>query len=109
MRSYIDSTRKTSGLIKVAEKMMKDKKIDIVYQINNNAEQMKELTLESIRIGLITNLFVIDEKMNIETQSIKIPKLSKKTEEVLKIAERIGFWFSELNVLEIEKILKVRF
>ena len=33
MRSYIDSTRKTSGLIKVAEKMMKDKKIDIVYQI----------------------------------------------------------------------------
>ena len=70
---------------------------------------MKELTLESIRIGLITNLFVIDEKMNIETQSIKIPKLSKKTEEVLKIAERIGFWFSELNVLEIEKILKVRF
>ncbi len=104
MRSYIDSTRKNSGLTKVVEKMMKDKKIDIVYQINNNAEQMKELTLESIRIGLITNLFVIDEKMN-----IGIPKLSKNTKVVLEIAEKMGFWFSKLNVLKIERILKVRF
>ncbi len=109
MRSYIDSTRKNSGLTKVVEKMMKDKKIDIVYQINNNAEQMKELTLESIRIGLITNLFVIDEKMNIGIENIRIPKLSKNTKVVLEIAEKMGFWFSKLNVLKIERILKVRF
>lgn len=70
---------------------------------------MKELTLESIQIGLTTNLFLIDERINIETQNIKIPKLSKKTEDILKISEKIGVWFSKLNVLEIEKILKVRF
>ena len=109
MRSYINSTREASGLTKVVEKMMTDKKIDIVYQISKNAEQMKELTLESIQIGLTTDLFLIDEKMNIETQNIKIPKLSKKTEDILKISEKIGVWFSKLNVLEIEKILKVRF
>ena len=86
-----------------------EKRVLHIKITSKNAEQMKELTLESIQIGLTTDLFLIDEKMNIETQSIKIPKLSKKTEEVLKIAERIGFWFSELNVLEIEKILKVRF
>ena len=89
--------------------MMRDKKIDIVYQINNNAENMKELTLESIRIGIIANLFVLDEMLNIEVEDIKIPKVSKNIEKILENAEKIGKWLSELNMLEIEKILKVRF
>ena len=109
LRNYIDSTRKSSGFTKVIEKMMRDKKIDIVYQINNNAENMKELTLESIRIGMITNLFVLDEMLNIEVEDIKIPKVSRNTEKILENAEKIGKWLSELNMLEIEKILKVRF
>lgn len=109
LRNYIDSTRKSSGFTKVIEKMMRDKKIDIVYQINNNAENMKELTLESIRIGIIANLFVLDEMLNIEVEDIKIPKVSKNIEKILENAEKIGKWLSELNMLEIEKILKVRF
>lgn len=109
LRNYMDSTRKSSGFTKVIEKMMRDKKIDIVYQINNNAENMKELTLESIRIGIIANLFVLDEMLNIEVEDIKIPKVSKNIEKILENAEKIGKWLSELNMLEIEKILKVRF
>lgn len=109
LRKYVDSTQKASGFTKVIEKMMKDKKMDIVYQINNNAENMKELTLESIRMGTITDLFVLDEMLNIEIKDIKIPKLSKNTKKILDSAEKIGIWLSELNILEIEKILKVRF
>lgn len=109
LRNYIDSTRKSSGFTKVIEKMMRDKKIDIVYQINNNAENMKELTLEFIRVGMITNLFMLDEMLNIEVEDIKMPKVSKNIEKILENAEKIGKWLSELNMLEIEKILKVRF
>ncbi len=109
LRNYIDSTRKSSGFTKVIEKMMKDKKVDIVYQINNNIENMKELTLESIRIGMITDLFILDEMLNIEVEQIKIPKVSKSIEKMLNSAEKLGVWLSELNMLEIEKILKVRF
>ena len=70
---------------------------------------MKELTLESIRIGMITDLFILDEMLNIEVEQIKIPKVSKSIEKMLNSAEKLGVWLSELNMLEIEKILKVRF
>ena len=90
LRNYIDSTRKSSGFTKVIEKMMKDKKVDIVYQINNNIENMKELTLESIRIDMITDLFILDEMLNIEVEQIKIPKVSKSIEKMLNSAEKLG-------------------
>lgn len=108
-RNYIISTQKKSGFSKVIEKIMRDKKSDIVYQIENNINQMKELTLESIQIGMLTNLFCMDNELNVKSIKNKKPDISKDTSEILEASKKLGIWMSELTKNEIEKMLKVRF
>ena len=108
--NYIISTRKMSGLNKVIEKMMKDKKVDYIYQINDNIKNMKELTIESLQIAIASRLISVNKKL--ELQSIynkNLPRNYKKTKRFIDISEKLGYWLSELNKYEREKILKVRF
>lgn len=109
IRKYILCTQKKSGFTKVIEKMRSDRKTDIIYRIENNAIEMKDLTLESIQVGILTNMIILDKNFNLFTLDCKIPIITNNIKDILESAEKLGIWLSNLTKIEVESILKVRF
>lgn len=109
LRKYILSTQKRSGFTKVIEKIRSDRKTDIIYRIANNAIEMRDLTMESIQIGILTDMFTLEENFCILIKNYKIPPISKNIKDILDTAEKLGLWLSKLTQIEIESLLKVRF
>lgn len=106
------STNKPSGLRYFANKFMTTKllKNDVISQLHNSAADMKNLTLNSIRIAINASLISIDENALV----FPISKTQHKSEpapivKIGKAAEKFGYWCSQLTAHEISQILKVRF
>lgn len=109
----IKSTYKASGMRTVTDKFMKKEvlKNDLISNLHNDIQRMKDLTAislaESIKAGLIS--------INLETNTVFPLELGKQNVEnasVLKMgknAEKLGQWCSEMDLVQIEEILKVRF
>ena len=110
LRDIISKTNKPSGLQKVSQKLFKTKQIDLLFSIQNSAEQYKEITLTAINIAVGANLINISNEtalvMPIQTKTSKMPKSSEK---LLNLAEKLGIWCSVLSLHEISQMLKVRF
>lgn len=109
----ITSTNKPSGLRYFTDKLSTTKILqrDMLLHIHDNASKMKGLTLRSINIAISASL------INIDTESCEIIPISttqhkgvsKSIIQLLKAAEKLGFWCADLTLHEITKILKVRF
>lgn len=110
LRNMINTTRKSSGLQKISEKLFENKKADLLCNIHIFAEQYKEITLSAINIAVGANLISVSKEtalvMPIQTKTSKMPKSSEK---LLKSAEKLGQWCSVLSLHEISALLKVRF
>ena len=110
LREIIDSTRKKSGLSKVSEKLFKDKKVNELYTINNTAINLRELSLDSIRIGIACGLFDVNTETALVYPLVETNKrFSQETNIILSVAEKLGEWCSEMTLVEVCSWLKVRF
>lgn len=110
--SQVQSTNKSSGLSKFCEKLFVQKKNDEVESINNTSIKMRSLTIESFNIAVEANLLSLTpENALVYPVFTKLDTsiLHDETIKLLSVAEKIGFWFSNLSLHEITKWLKVRF
>ena len=107
----IQSTRKKSGLVKISEKLFKDKKNDRLYFIHHSAEKYKSISLFSLNIGISANLLLLDTKTALIYPAIETSKTNVSTpiKNILAASEKLGIWCSELTLYEISTLLKVRF
>ena len=109
-RGVISSTNKPSGLQKISEKLFTNKQTDLLCSVQYSAELYKETTLSSITIAVGANLISISSKtalvMPVQTDMRKTPQSSGN---LLKQAEKFGFWCSSTSLHEISALLKVRF
>lgn len=109
----IKSTYKASGMRAMSDKFMKTDvlKNDLISNLHNDIQKMKDITAislgEAIKAGLIS--------IEVENNTIFPLELKKRNREpasVLKmgkIAEKLGQWCADMDLMQIEEILKVRF
>lgn len=110
LRGVIQSTNKISGLQKISEKLFKDKKRDLFCDIQRSADQYRFLTLSAINIAVGANLVNICPKTAlVEPVITKLNEKKKLTSTLVKQAEKLGVWCSQLSLHEISMLLKVRF
>ncbi|GIP30861.1 MULTISPECIES: three component ABC system middle component [Paenibacillaceae] len=107
------STNRPSGLRYFANKFLSTKvlKNDLVSNIHANALNMKELSLQSIRIGLYSSLISLDyeEALVFPFTTTERKQEPKSIIKLGKASEKLGYWCSQLTLHEISQILKVRF
>lgn len=110
LREVIGSTNKSSGLQKVSEKLFATKRADLLYNIQDLAEEYKGTTLSAITIAIYAKLISLSYKTaSVIPIQVKTSKMPKSSENLLKLAEKLGIWCSALSLHEISTLLKVRF
>lgn len=110
LREVIGSTNKSSGLQKVSEKLFATKRADLLYNIQYLAEEYKGTTLSAITIAIYAKLISLSYKTaSVIPIQVKTSKMPKSSENLLKLAEKLGIWCSALSLHEISTLLKVRF
>lgn len=110
LREVIESTQKKSGLSKVSEKLFNGKRVNELYTINNTAIDLRELSLDSIRIGIACGLFSVNVDTALAYPLVKTNKrFSAEINKILSASEKLGEWCSEMTLVEICNWLKVRF
>jgi len=107
----INSTQRSKGLSKVLEKLFTKKENDNLYFMNKMAIGLRELSLDSISIGINAKLLTLDMSTALVYPLIETKKsgIAPSTKKLLDVAEKLGLWCSELSLLEICDWLKVRF
>ena len=68
--------------------------------------------MDSIRLATTSGLISIDKTGEVIPLPDRIKKVkisSKDIEKLQKVSEKLGIWFSDLSLIEISQILKVRF
>lgn len=110
LRAVIESTNKSSGLQKVSEKLFRTRSADLFCDLQNSAEQYRNITLVAIKIALGAKLINLSYKTAMVTLiQDKKNKIPKSADDLLKSAEKLGMWCSSLSLHEISSLLKVRF
>ncbi|MCL6606132.1 MAG: DUF6521 family protein [Paenibacillus sp.] len=108
------STNKSSGLRMFADKfyVSKTSKSDVLLSIHTRSLEFKELTTDSIRVGLASKLFgMISSEGKMFPLSKAPPKsgIPDSIKSMHKASEKLGDWCANLTLHEISTILKVRF
>jgi hypothetical protein len=108
------STQMRSGLRKCVEKFQtsSQSKTDLILALAHRAQTMRRLTIESIQLGIQTSLVSIDEdSFNVFPLSSTRPSagIPPSVRPLLAGAEKLGMWFSQLSLFEIELLLQVQF
>lgn len=111
IRSFVSSTRK--GLRAFASKFGESKhsKQDLLLSIHGRADLMKELSIESLRVGIATSLISMNKDGTaFSVARGKCPtKLDDTTQLILSASAKLGSWCEPLTIPEIGSILFVRF
>lgn len=110
----ISSTNKPTGLRGCIDKLKekKNSKNDIVLHIQSSIINNKSQIMDSIRLATTSGLISIDKTGEVIPLPDRIKKIkisSKDIEKLQKVSEKLGIWFSDLSLIEISQILKVRF
>ena len=111
--TIITSTQKPTGLRGCMNKLKKNKiaKNDYLLYIHSSIKNNKWIILSCIRLGMISGLISIDNDgavIPLEVNQKRIKIKTKNIENMVKVAQKMGIWFSELSIAEIAQILKVR-
>ena len=109
----IRSTNRASGMRAMSDKFMKTDvlKNDLISNLHNDIQSMKAITAKSLAEAVKAGLVSVD----VETKTIfpvELRKRNKESANVLKMgknAEKLGQWCAEMDLIQIEEILKVRF
>lgn len=112
--AFIESTRKSSGLRAFVNKFDESKtsKSDLIISIHERARVMRQLTQHSLSLALASDLIALDLRSGgIFPKTRTQPKtgIPNSVTEMMKAAERLGFWCSKLTLHEVSITLKVAF
>lgn len=109
----IVSTRKTSGLPLFAAKF--DKEREILMGIHGRALQLRPLSLQSIGVAATSKLVRIDYEAaalhgcSLDLLSARKPTLPERLKGFASAADKLGYWFSKLELPQIASTLRVDF
>ena len=111
---FVKSTREKSGLRAFAAKFAEPQtsKNDLLLAIHERSIKMRNLSMNSLRQAIASKLILIDST---EGVAISISKTQPKTgipqsvRSMIRGAEKLGSWCSELTLHEVSVILKVGF
>ncbi|BDR55218.1 hypothetical protein KIMH_13290 [Bombiscardovia apis] len=102
-------TQKKSGLSKIIGKITKNVQRDNLLNLSNQSKEYRELTLEALRLGFASEIFVLSLSEGAINPNMQLYKrLDKEVDTTIKIASKIGLMFSDSSLLEIQQLLKVR-
>lgn len=110
----VSSTREGSGLRKFTGKFSESKfqKRDVLLSLHNRCKQMRNLTMESLTAAISSNLISIDQKtahaISLSSSSPKVG-IPISIRPMIRCAERLGVWCSNVSLHEVSVILKVEF
>lgn len=109
----IKSTNRTSGMRTMSDKFMNTNVLrnDLICELNNDIDKMKELTVVSFAEAIKAGLISIDKNSNM-IYPLEIDRRKKETSNIKQMgknAEKLGQWCSDMSLVQIEEILKVRF
>jgi len=108
----IQSTRRASGLTLFAAKLGEER--ENLLAVHERARCLRELTLESIGLGIRSKLLSLDYadasvRANALLGSSANPPLPERLKGLPKSAEKIGYWFSKAGLTQVANTLKVEF
>jgi hypothetical protein len=109
----VASTRKASGLPLFAAKF--DKEREILMGIHGRAIQLRPLSLQSIGVAVTSKLVRIDYQTAqfhghpLDLLDVRKPKLPERLKGFASAADKLGYWFSKLGLVQIASTLRVDF
>ncbi|WP_442755901.1 three component ABC system middle component [Methylocystis sp. JAN1] len=102
----VRSTNPSSGLAKFVSKVAENR--ERLYAIHDRALALRGLTLESIAIGVTSQLLNVNyETADVRANELKPPTPAQGIKVHLAGAERLGRWFSRLPQSQVFKLLQV--
>lgn len=109
----IVATRNLSGLRACVAKFStsSENKQDLVLAVHHRADRLRQLSLDALRTATSRRLLSVSPNGRVIPLSLTEPSNSftRPIVPLIKGAERLGYWFSQLSIHEIAVILKVRF
>ncbi len=110
---FLAGTRPQTGLHGFADKFGRTDAIksDVLLGIQSRVEQWRELSWESLRLGVRSKLMTIDRAAGgvLALTSVTPSHVPQSISPLLKNAEKLGRWCGALTLFEVGTILKVAF
>lgn len=108
----IGSTQKASGLTVFAAKLGKER--ENLLAVHVRARSLRELTLESIGLGIVSKLLSLDyDDASLRANALLGPSanpfLPERLRGLPKSADKIGHWFSKAGLSQVANMLNVEF
>lgn len=106
----VTATQASSGLRKFEEKFSSQDG-DILLSLQPRMLAMRDLSLRSLRIALCAGLVTLvpSEAVLWPRSTTSSPDQPKSAQELLKAAEKLGRWCSDVSLFEVAGLLKVEF
>lgn len=110
----VRSTRIASGLDKLTDKFRSAEfsRTDLLLSVGPRAAQMRHLTWTAMRLGTLSNLFLIDTAEATVVATSDTPHVSGVPDSIrsmLTNAEKLGAWFAGMSIYEIGLRMQVKF
>lgn len=103
---HIKSTYLPSGLTKLVSKLAEQR--EQLYAIHDRAVALRDLTLQSIGMGISTKLLHMDyESALLRSNDIKLPPPPERLKFHISNAEKLGRWFARLPQGQVFSLLQV--
>ena len=115
IRKVIASTQAAKGLRFSLAKLERttSNKTDILYSISRKIELNKERSFESILVGLYYGILNINKDtgyiFSIVSSNVNRFAPPQELNDIIASAEKLGYWFSKHDALEIQEILRIKF
>lgn len=107
----IVSTRKASGLTLFAAKLGEQR--EKLLAVHNRALALRPLTLKSIGMGTQTRLLSVDyQAATVRGNTLVgagLPRPPERMRNMRPAAEKLGCWFSKMDIRQIATVLRVEF
>jgi hypothetical protein len=110
----VQSTQQSSGLRAFVAKFGEARRgvSDYLLAIHDRTDTMKSLSVESLRIAFVARLMSLDRRAaTLMPLTTTLPRLGipDSVRPLIRDAEKLGTWCSQLTLHEISSALKVRF
>ena len=103
---HIKSTNRPSGLTKLVSKLAE--KREQLFAVHDRAITMRDLTLESVGVGIATELLHLDyESGLIRANEVKLPAPRERLKFHISNAKKLGCWFARLPQGQVFSLLQV--
>lgn len=110
---FLRGTQKASGLRAFAAKFSdaKNSKQDVLLGINQRMLRLRELSIQSLRLGMATRLIHLEPNATVVplTRTRAVAGIYNETRQLMRSADKLGSWCGNLTLHEIAATLKLSF